>query len=67
VRNTELLTVNQLAERLHIRPRTVQTWVRQGRIPAIKLSSKVIRFDWNAVLTELREQAERGEVASCRD
>src|SRR5262249_18036852 len=42
---TELLTVHQLAERLHIRPRTVQAWARKGRIPSVKLSAKVVRFD----------------------
>jgi len=50
----ELLTLAQVAERLHLRPRTVQTWVRLGRIPALRLTPKVVRFDWLAVLTALR-------------
>jgi excisionase family DNA binding protein len=60
---TELLTVSQLAERLHVRPRTVQSWARQGRIPTVKLSSKVVRFDWQAVLTVIRDRSTRQEVA----
>jgi excisionase family DNA binding protein len=53
VSETELLTVAQLAERLHLRPRTIQTWARQGRIPTVKLSPKVVRFSWPAVLTAI--------------
>jgi excisionase family DNA binding protein len=62
VSDTELLTVDQLADRLHIRPRTVQTWARRGRIPTIKLSAKVVRFDWRAVLAALRNQGHPQEV-----
>jgi excisionase family DNA binding protein len=57
VNDTELLTADQLAERLHLRTRTVQAWARKGRIPTVKLSAKVVRFDWPAVLAALRDQA----------
>jgi excisionase family DNA binding protein len=57
VSDTELMTVEQLADRLHIRPRTVQAWARQGRIPTVKLSPKVVRFDWLEVLATLRNQS----------
>ena len=60
--DTELLTVDQLADRLHVRPRTVQAWARQGRIPTVKLSAKVVRFDWLAVRAALRNQAQPPEV-----
>lgn len=59
VGDIELLTVSQLAERLHLRPRTVQTWVRKGLIPSVKLSAKVVRFEWKQVLTALRDLAQR--------
>jgi excisionase family DNA binding protein len=60
--DTELLTADQLAERLHLRPRTVQAWARQGRIPVVRLSPKVVRFDWAAVLTAIRDRVKSREV-----
>jgi excisionase family DNA binding protein len=63
--DTELLTVSQLADRLHLCPRTVQSWARKGRIPAVKLSAKVVRFDWQEVLTALRNQSLREETTPC--
>jgi len=66
VRDPELLTVVQLADKLHVRPRTVHEWARRGRIPAVRLSSKVVRFDWASVLAALRGQDRPGEVQRAR-
>lgn len=52
----ELLTLDQVAARLHIKPRTVQAWVRCGRIPAMHLTAKVVRFDWAAIMNALKKQ-----------
>jgi excisionase family DNA binding protein len=57
---SELLTVDQLAERLHVRPRTVREWARRGRIPSVRLSAKVVRYEWAAVLAVLRGDCCRG-------
>ncbi len=53
---TELLTAAQLAARLKIRPSTVREWAKTGRIPEIRLSAKVRRFDSAEVEAALRRQ-----------
>lgn len=50
----ELLTAEELAERLRVRPSTVRRWARSGRIPQISVSAKVLRFEYVAVLDALR-------------
>jgi excisionase family DNA binding protein len=54
---TELLTAAQLAERLKVRPSTVREWAKTGRIPEIRISAKVRRFDAVEVDAALRRQA----------
>ena len=53
---TELLTAAQLAERLKVRPSTVREWAKTGRIPEIRISAKVRRFDPAEVEAVLRRQ-----------
>jgi len=50
---TDLLTAEELADRLRLRPGTVRRWSRRGRIPVVKLSPKVIRYDFLAVIDAL--------------
>ena len=47
---TDLLTAEELAERLHVRPSTVREWARRGKIPTVRLSPKVVRYDLSAVV-----------------
>lgn len=54
-REGELLTADELAQKLRLRPRTIQTWARTGRIPFVKPTLKVVRFDWEAVLVALKQ------------
>ncbi len=49
----DLLTSAELAERLRVKPMTILGWYRKGRIPARKLSPKVLRFDLAEVLAAL--------------
>jgi excisionase family DNA binding protein len=63
VNDTELLTADQLADRLRVRPRTVQAWARHGRIPTVRLSAKVVRFRWSAVLAALCGGTRRREAS----
>lgn len=56
----ELLTVHELATRLRLRPATIKKWVKEGLIPAIRPSPKVLRFDW----TEVRQALQRAAPKS---
>ena len=53
----DLLTADELAERLAVRPGTIRQWARAGKIPEVTISPKVRRFDWPAVV----EALERGK------
>ncbi len=58
----ELLTTEELAARLRVQPETVRQWSRQGLVPVIRVSRKIIRFDFRAVVEHLRrQQAEHQE------
>lgn len=57
---TELLTAEELAERLRVRPDTVRRWTRQGRIPTVRLSRKVIRYDLSRVLAAIDAAGGKG-------
>jgi len=54
--NHDLLTAEQLAKRLGVRPRTVNEWLRAGLIPATRLTPKVIRYDLEQVVTALEQR-----------
>ena len=49
---TEILNKHQLARRLGKCPRTIDAWMRQGRLPYVKLGRSVI-FRWSHVLQKL--------------
>lgn len=53
----DLLTADELAHVLEVRPGTIRQWARVGIIPAIKISSKTIRFCYADVLAALRKLA----------
>jgi excisionase family DNA binding protein len=49
----DLLTAAEIAIRLGVKPGTVLAWHRNGRIPARRLSHKVLRFALADVLKAL--------------
>lgn len=57
--NSDLLRATQLAERLGVKPRTVNAWRRAGIIPATRLSPKVIRYELEKVVNALEERQAR--------
>jgi excisionase family DNA binding protein len=62
----ELLTASELAERLQIKPSTVLDWQRTGRIPSLRLSHKVLRFNLGDVVTALKRSNAGEGVKSCQ-
>lgn len=54
---TQLVTAGEVAEILGVTVGTVRRWARAGRIPIIRLSPRVLRFDPEAVLSALAAEA----------
>lgn len=52
-----LLTADELATALRIRPATVRLWTREGIIPAIRITGKIVRYDPVDVEQALRERS----------
>ena len=60
--SNDLLTSSELADRLGIKPATVLDWYRKGRIPALKISPKVLRFNLTEVLAALAPTKPQGDA-----
>ena len=59
---TNLVDAGKLAKRFNVTVATVNTWVREGRIPYIRASRKVVRFVLADVETALSHKLpERAE------
>jgi excisionase family DNA binding protein len=60
------LTAAELAQRLRVTSTTVLRWHRAGKIPAVKISAKVLRFDVAEVMAALRRSASSEGVSKCQ-
>ena len=49
-----LLTYDELADQLDVKPSTIKTWVRAGKIPGVRITAKIIRFDLEDVVKALK-------------
>jgi excisionase family DNA binding protein len=56
----EWMTAQELATRLRVTPETVRAWGRLGRIPALRLSPKVVRYNARAVFAALASGQSKG-------
>ena len=54
--NDDLLTAEQLAKKLGVKPETVKKWHRAGLIPASRLTPKVIRYNLAVVVNTLKKR-----------
>lgn len=55
----EILTTTECAERLRVSTRTIRQMITDGKIPHFRIGGQgrgQLRFDWDEVLTSLREQ-----------
>lgn len=55
----EILTAEQLADHLQVRPSTIRLWAREGLIPVIRVGGRVLRFDLDDVLCMLKQSGQR--------
>jgi excisionase family DNA binding protein len=53
----KLLTAKEIARELNVSPSTITDWGRQGKIPRVKVSHKIIRYDPEAVQSALLKMA----------
>lgn len=61
--SAQLLTTDELANRLDLRPSTVASWGREGKLPRLVISRSVVRYVWSDVLRSLRNGAEARQGA----
>lgn len=57
----QLLTAGELAARLGVAVSTVRRWAREHRIPSLRLSRKVVRYDIRAVENAALRSPEGGQ------
>jgi excisionase family DNA binding protein len=55
-RHRGLLTVDQLSELLAASPKSIYAWVKQGRLPVVRLGASV-KFDPFVIAKWLRDRA----------
>ena len=60
---SDWITSDHLASRLKVKATTIKRWTRAGAIPCIKLSGKVIRYDYDEVINALRDAAKNRRAA----
>jgi excisionase family DNA binding protein len=56
-----LLTVDEVAQWLQVKPRTIYQWVHEEYIPVIKLGA-LVRFDQGSVMAWVRKREAPGRI-----
>ena len=54
----QLVDAGVVADAIGVRTSTVLRWAKEGRIPAVRFSRRLIRFKLNEVLATLAQQQE---------
>lgn len=61
--NEQLLTAEELAERLQVTRETVYEMARTEQVPAYRVGKTLLRFSWPEVLAALRIGSVTGELS----
>ena len=48
------LTKKQVARKLGVGEKSIQRWVNEGKIPCLRFSGTVLRFDWPDVVAHVK-------------
>jgi excisionase family DNA binding protein len=59
-----LVTAEQLAGELSLKPGTIKRWTQEGIIPCLRLSGKVVRYDLAEVEKALKKRAKENETCT---
>ena len=51
---SELITANDVADRLRVTPQTVRRLAREGKLPAVRVG-RTYRFDWDKVWSTVQQ------------
>lgn len=55
IMSKKLVTAEEIAQELRVSPSTIIEWGRQGKIPRVKISPKIIRYDKDNTLLVLSQ------------
>ena len=58
----DLLTLDQLAHKLHLHPVTARGLWRRHVIPGLKLGHRTLRFEYTAVINALRQAGDPAAI-----
>ncbi len=64
--NERLVTATDIADRFGVTVGTINRWVREGAIPYLRPSRRVVRFDLEAVERALAQRAAEAGLAGSR-
>ena len=51
-----MLTLNEVADHLQVGPKTINTWVRLGKIPYTRIGGRIVRFSERQLNEWLKRQ-----------
>jgi len=55
----EMLTKQEMAARFKVSVRTIENWLNDGFLPRIRITTRVVRFYWPAVVAHLLKNSGR--------